>query len=199
MTQFRADHIRPSARRVAALQMLVHCENQERGCVRPLQQKSLSAHVCDFAPVHCPYPGCKFTYGATSKLNRQDLDPHKQQCEWRRLPCSFACGAIFPAKLQSTHESHCIRRLIDCPNGCSEHVPLEGTQAHLSESCPNTVIKCDVDGCEFTARRGAAVLWDRHFEDAQVVHSRFVLIGVKAKNEEIEKLRKVRISPPYFF
>lgn len=169
--------------------LTIRCEYHTRGCNEVIRLKALSEHVCEFAPVHCPFVNCKYTYGTQGRLNRRDLERHKISCDWRLIPCAFLCGASVAVCHADAHAIQCPHRPVLCPNGCSNvEMPFDSLDAHVAHFCPKTVVSCEVQGCGFSLQRGLTDEWRRHMSAAQGTHMDAILTQLKEKDVRIEAL-----------
>mmetsp|Transcript_7344 Transcript_7344/g.26241 ORF Transcript_7344/g.26241 Transcript_7344/m.26241 type:complete len:614 (-) Transcript_7344:457-2298(-) len=126
---------------------------------------------CAFAPVHCPFAGCRF-HAASAKrapLARRDLASHEAACTYREGACG-ACGSVVKTAALAHHRtSTCAMRPVPCPRACGAVVPYRDLPSHRSQLCPLQLVACPLAGIGCAARLERRLL-AAHAVDAAVTH-----------------------------
>src|SRR5262249_43571022 len=82
--------------------LVMHCENQSRGCQSQLKHDEVQNHIrndCGYVQVKCPYPQCP--YGTKQELLRKNFHQHEQSCLFKLIVCPNLCGEkITPSSLK---------------------------------------------------------------------------------------------------
>lgn len=125
------------------------------------------AHLleCPRMVIPCPNDGCD------SKIERQELDNHREFCLYELILCINNCGEEFIRRIEPTHlQEECPSRIVECPycdmvgmfsfihdedhfndcpdypwpcpnNGCKDTFKYHAREAHMSV-CLKQLIKC---------------------------------------------------------
>eukprot|EP00299_Pterocystis_sp_00344_P012678 c611_g1_i1.p1 GENE.c611_g1_i1~~c611_g1_i1.p1 ORF type:complete len:616 (+),score=109.36 c611_g1_i1:29-1876(+) len=148
----------------------LHCRYQERGCDAIVVLEGMPRHEseCAFTPSQCSNDGCRET------LNRKDLPSHAVLCEWRTVTCVLGCQVLFKFRETESHQRICELFMLNCVNRCGVQVKRMDMDHHVNNDCGLVLVKCEMDGCDFSAFRNATEVWTKHDNDFAVMHCKLL-------------------------
>ena len=127
------------------MKLKMKCSNYKDNCTWIGQYKDYKEHHDKFCPkeiINCPNKGCVI------KLLREEMNSHKQKCEYREFFCR-ECLSKMPYIDKKAHKNFCPKEIIYCPQGCGESIKRDFFPEH-KKSCKNSDIPCPyrVFGCQ---------------------------------------------------
>ena len=141
-----------------ALQLRCRCTNQKEGCEWKGELQELDAHLnknpttenqlngCDFTTVHCRW--CQETFP------RNQLGEHQENvCQRRPFNCQYCGHHDTYEQVINIHLPECPQQPVECPQGCGLSPQRQNLTVHKADECPNTTLKCGIQGCEERRQR----------------------------------------------
>ena len=139
-------------------QLRCRCSNQREGCEWEGKVCELEGHLnqnptnenqlngCDFMKIHCQF--CQ------EMFPRNQMDEHQENiCQDRPFKCQYCNKQGTYQQVINIHLSECPQQPVECPQGCGLSPKRQNLAAHMAEECPNTYIKCEIQGCEEKRQR----------------------------------------------
>jgi hypothetical protein len=167
----------------------VQCKNRNFHCEWIGLLVDLEPHLnsmCKKQIVKCPHLGC------SAEIFREDLDGHKNACEYRIIQCPD-CEVNTAFIEIPSHQDVCPKFKLHCPQNCSLMVERKDVESHIREHCDNTVINCPYFeyGCQSTMTK---IELEGYTNANMTKHNLLILswmknyrVEITAKAEMIEK------------
>ena len=116
----------------------IKCKNINKGCNWIGKISDLKHHLedqCLKSLIKCPFEGCN------NIIMRENLNTHKNQCEYRNVEC-LDCQKNFAYKLLNDHSKICPKKKINCPQDCGLIIERGDIDNHIKNSCDCTLVDC---------------------------------------------------------
>ncbi len=142
------------------------------------------AQDCALQMVRCPHRGCR------DEVPRHFLHQHKQNCNFRRVACSYCNEQLIFLDLQR-HVSRCSFRPVRCENGCGAQTALHNLDEHYNR-CPLEPLVCPYFSTQCGASCNGWVLrkdWECHIQDKACMKLVIGALFDKVDTLEAEKER----------
>ena len=119
-------------------QKVVYCKNKFKNCFWTGKFAILSEHLseCPKHPVRCTFDGC------SESTNRENLQEHELQCEYRIICCDECSIEISKINLEN-HLTECPEFKILCSQDCGQSIKRKEMNQHIAKECDNCLIECD--------------------------------------------------------
>ena len=117
---------------------IIKCKNINKGCNWIGKISDLKVHLeneCLKSLIKCPFEGCN------DITMRENLDKHKNQCEYRTVEC-LDCHKNFAYKLLNEHSKICPKKKINCPQDCGLIIERGDIDNHINNFCDCTLVDC---------------------------------------------------------
>ena len=136
----------------------------------------LRAHldVCEYELIDCSNDGC------VDKIERHEIDDHRQVCAHRTIMCGH-CNATIKATAMNNHLQQCPSIAVTCECGFNSRRQL--IAGHREKDCPMTEIECEVIGCNAKIMRRD---YEKHQDEAAKHHVRLLSATVKQLSNLVE-------------
>lgn len=157
------------------------------GCEVVLPGDKIKEHesACDFKPCVC------LNSELCGILTKRELEEHMlNHCDFRKVNCSFRCGAVITAKEFESHIANdCPEVTIHCNNMCNTQLKRGNLTNHLENECPYQPTPCEFaeHGCTKTVLR---MQYPDHLESEMKNHFVLLCKVVKNQNNEIKELKQ---------
>ena len=117
---------------------IIKCKNIIKGCNWIGKISDFKNHLeneCLKSLIKCPFEGCN------NIIMRENLNTHKNQCEYRNVEC-LDCHKNFPFKILSEHSNICPKKKINCPQECGLIIERGDIDNHIKNFCDCTLVDC---------------------------------------------------------
>ena len=123
------------------------------------------------------------------RMPRRLMSTHTTNCPYRKVNCkNHGCELEIVFKDKMVHEGECLFSQVECKNNCGKIVRRKHIQEHYDE-CKFQLLQCPYYdyGCKLSIQRNQ---YEDHLKEEAFRHSILFIEGQKAKNKEVEELRK---------
>jgi hypothetical protein len=136
----------------------------------------LRAHlnVCEYEVIDCSNDGC------VDKLERREIETHRQVCNHRIAQCDH-CNADIKATAMPDHLQRCPSIQVTCE--CNVICTRQSIAGHRERDCPLTEVPCEVIGCNVKVMRKD---YAKHGNEAAQEHVRLLSATVQTLANLVE-------------
>lgn len=187
------------------------CEDFPQKCPnecgqQSLKRKEINTHrkTCPLELINCPLE-THATGKVLHKVQRKDIEQHKDVCEYRPYTCEFCgCTGTFVSITGNTtsqrtpvkcHYEICEHYPLDCPNKCDDIIKRKDLKAHR-ESCILELIVCPFSSIGCTAKAPRRDV-DSHIQTTTQAHLLLMMKSqqeILQKNEELVRMNKELVN-----